>query len=192
VLSREEGAFHLFCDRAYSPIAGWAGDEGMGADSPMDRSDTEPESGGDVSESNIDEAMSRHEERLQVGIPRREADGVRLRIYAVTERVTQKVPVSHQKVRVRRQPITDDQVGAAISGAETSEEERGVTRDERPVVPKKLAPGRTGPSDRRSPHARRPSPMSLANEAIQPQGDNAGNGIPSRHLRHLYVMANTP
>ena len=85
--------------------------------------------------------MTRSEERLLVGTQRRETSRARLRKYVVTEQVTQTVPVSHEEVRVEREPITDANRDAATSGPEISEEEHEVTLfEERPVVQKEVQP----------------------------------------------------
>jgi uncharacterized protein (TIGR02271 family) len=88
-----------------------------------------------------DEAMTRSEERLEVGLRREEAGRARLRKQVVTEDVTQTVPVSREQVRVEREPITEGNLGAAGSGPEISEEEHEVVlHEERPVVAKEAVP----------------------------------------------------
>ena len=55
--------------------------------------------------------------------------------------VTQTVPVSHEEVRLEREPITDANRGAAMSGSDLSEEEHEVTlHAERPVVAEETVP----------------------------------------------------
>jgi uncharacterized protein (TIGR02271 family) len=59
----------------------------------------------------------------------------------VTEHVTQTVPVSHEEVRIEREPITEANVGAATDGPEISEEEHEVTlHAERPVTQTEAVP----------------------------------------------------
>jgi uncharacterized protein (TIGR02271 family) len=88
-----------------------------------------------------DDAMTRSEERLEVGTRKEEAGRARLRKYVVTENVTETVPVSRDQVRVEREPITDKNVGAARSGPNISEEEHEVVlHEERPVVKKDAVP----------------------------------------------------
>ena len=97
--------------------------------------------GHDTSGPTTDDAMTRSEERLQVGTQSREAGRARLRKYVVTENVTQTVPVSHEEVRIEREPITDANVGDATSGPAISEEEHEVVlHEERPVVAKETVP----------------------------------------------------
>jgi uncharacterized protein (TIGR02271 family) len=97
--------------------------------------------GRDTSGPTTDDAMTRSEERLHVGTEQAEAGRARLRKYVVTENVTQTVPVSHEEVRLEREPITDANRGAAMSGSDISEEEHEVTlRAERPVVSKDTVP----------------------------------------------------
>ena len=97
--------------------------------------------GRDTSGPTTDEAMTRSEERLNVGTRTEEAGRARLRKYVVTENVTETVPVSREEVRVEREPITDANVGQALDGPAISEEEHEVTlHAERPVVEKEAVP----------------------------------------------------
>jgi uncharacterized protein (TIGR02271 family) len=97
--------------------------------------------GYDTSGPTTDDAMTRSEERVNVGTRKEEAGRARLRKYVVTENVTQTVPVSREEVRVEREPITDENVGAARSGPSISEEEHEVVlHQERPVVEKEAVP----------------------------------------------------
>jgi uncharacterized protein (TIGR02271 family) len=91
--------------------------------------------GYDTSGPNTDNAMTRSEERLNVGTETREAGRARLRKHVVTEQQQVTVPVSHEELRVEREPITDANRGDAYDGPSISEEEHEVTlRAERPVV----------------------------------------------------------
>jgi len=97
--------------------------------------------GHDVSGPNTDDAMTRSEERLHVGTEQVQTGRARLRKYVVTEQVTQTVPVSHEEVRLEREPITDANRDQALDGPAISEEEHEVTlRAERPVVEKETVP----------------------------------------------------
>ena len=97
--------------------------------------------GRDTSGPNTDDAMTRSEERLHVGTEQVEAGRARLRKYVVTENVTRTVPVSHEEVRIEREPITDANRDQALTGADISEEEHEVTlHAERPVVDKETVP----------------------------------------------------
>jgi len=70
-----------------------------------------------------------------------EAGRARLRKYVVTENVTRTVPVSHEEVRVQREPITDANVGNALDGPAISEDEHEVVlHAEQPVVTKEAVP----------------------------------------------------
>ena len=85
--------------------------------------------------------MTRSEERLHVGTENVVAGRARLRKYVVTEQVSTTIPVSHEEVRIEREPITEANRGAAMSGPDISEEEHEVTlRAERPVVAKEAVP----------------------------------------------------
>jgi uncharacterized protein (TIGR02271 family) len=55
--------------------------------------------------------------------------------------VTTTVPVSHEEVRIEREPITDANIGNALDGPAISEEEHEVVlHAERPVVAKEAVP----------------------------------------------------
>ena len=97
--------------------------------------------GHDTSGPTTDDAITRSEERLHVGTENREAGRARLRKYITTETVSQTVPVSHEELRVEREPITDANVGDALAGHDLTEEEHEVTlHEERPVVAKETVP----------------------------------------------------
>jgi uncharacterized protein (TIGR02271 family) len=97
--------------------------------------------GHDTSGPTTDDAMTRSEEQLRVGTQNVEAGRARLRKYVVTENVTTTVPVSHEEVRIEREPITDGNVGNALDGPAISEEEHEVVlHAERPVVAKEAVP----------------------------------------------------
>jgi uncharacterized protein (TIGR02271 family) len=84
------------------------------------------------------DTITRSEERLHVGKEREQTGKVRLRKYVVTEPVTKTVPVSHEEVRIEREPITD---ADATTGADLTDDEADVTlHAERPVVEKETVP----------------------------------------------------
>lgn len=88
-----------------------------------------------------DDAMTRAEERMHVGTERQVSGRARLRKYVVTEEVQQTVPVRHEEVRIEREPITDANREAAMSGPEITEAEHEVTlHAERPVVETEAVP----------------------------------------------------
>ncbi len=88
-----------------------------------------------------DEAMTRSEEEMHVGVERREVGRARLRKYVATEEQQQTVPVRHEEVRVEREPITEANRDQALSGPEISEAEHEVTlHEERPVVETEAVP----------------------------------------------------
>ncbi len=82
--------------------------------------------GHDTSGPTTDDAMTRSEERLNVGTEKQETGRVRLRKHVVTENVTTTVPVSHEEVILEREPITDANSGDATAGPELSDEEHEV------------------------------------------------------------------
>ena len=109
-----------------------------GTDDDTDASNTV---GHDVSGPTTDEAMTRSEERLDVGTEQVQTGRARLRKYVTTHTESVEVPVSREEIRVEREPITDANRDEAMSGAELSEEEHEVTlMEERPVVAKETVP----------------------------------------------------
>jgi uncharacterized protein (TIGR02271 family) len=81
-----------------------------------------------------DDSMTRSEERLRVGTESEETGRVRLRKYVVTEEQQVTVPVSHEEVRLEREPVAD---GAHAGRGTIEEETHEVTlRAEKPVVDK--------------------------------------------------------
>ena len=97
--------------------------------------------GHDTSGPNTDDAMTRSEERVDIGTEKVATGKARLRKYVVTENVTKTVPVTHEEVRVEREPITDANRGEALSGGDlTSEEHEVELTEERVVVNKETVP----------------------------------------------------
>jgi uncharacterized protein (TIGR02271 family) len=133
--------------------------------------------GHDTSGGNTDDAMTRSEERVHVGTEGVEAGRARLRKYVVTENVTQTVPVSHEEVRVEREPITDANVGAAMDGPEISEEEHEVTlHAERPVVAKEAVPVERVRMDTETVTEEQTVNESVRKEQIDVEGDGGTSG----------------
>jgi uncharacterized protein (TIGR02271 family) len=88
-----------------------------------------------------DDAMTRSEERLRVGKETRETGRVRLRKYVTVEEEQHTIPVRREHVRVEREPITDENVGAAMAGPDITEAEHEVIlHEERPVVATETVP----------------------------------------------------
>jgi uncharacterized protein (TIGR02271 family) len=88
-----------------------------------------------------DDAMTRSEERLNVGTERVQTGRARLRKYVVTEQQNVTVPVSREEVRLEREPITDANRGDAYRGPDITEDEHEVTlTEERPVIEKETVP----------------------------------------------------
>jgi uncharacterized protein (TIGR02271 family) len=87
------------------------------------------------------EAMTRSEEQLNVGTERVETGKVRLVKHVVTEEQQVRVPVSHEEVRLEREPVTDANRDAAMRGRDITEAEHEVTlHAEKPVVNKETVP----------------------------------------------------
>lgn len=110
--------------RAPGDRAGMAGeaagtrDDAAAARRPQRRAGTDRDGGSEGS-------LLRSEERLRVSTKKVEAGRARLRKYVTTERVSQTVPITHEEIRVEREPIT----GRAPDDAAV-----GLTEDEREVI----------------------------------------------------------
>ncbi|MGI5478998.1 DUF2382 domain-containing protein [Streptomyces lavendofoliae] len=88
-----------------------------------------------------DDAMTRSEEELHVGVEQRQTGKARLRKYVVTEEVQQTIPLRHEEVVLEREPVTEANRDAALSGPEITEAEHEVTlHAERPVVETEVTP----------------------------------------------------
>ena len=135
--------------------------------------------GHDTSGPNTDEAMTRSEERLDVGTTTRETGKARLRKYVVTEEQTVTVPVTHEEVRVEREPITDANVGDATAGAEISEEEHEVTlHEEQVVVNKEAVPVERVKLGTETVTEEQQVTEEVRKEQIETDGTNVGTGRP--------------
>jgi uncharacterized protein (TIGR02271 family) len=112
---------------------GVAGTTGRAGDSSSE--------GHDTSGPTTDDAMTRSEERVDVGTTTEEAGRVRLRKYVTTEQETHTVPVRTERAVLEREPVTGDNVDAATSGPDLSEEEHEVVLNrERASVQKTVEP----------------------------------------------------
>jgi uncharacterized protein (TIGR02271 family) len=128
--------------------------------------------GHDTSGPTTDDAMTRSEERLNVGTRSEEIGRARLRKYVVTENVTQTVPVSREEVRVEREPITDANIGNAMEGPAISEEEHEVTlHAERAVVEKEAVPVERVRLDKTTVTDQEQVSEQLRKEEIEVEGD---------------------
>lgn len=127
--------------------AGYAGAAGAAGAQTADTTSAKPYgsetagAGAAASRAAGQDAMTRSEERLHVGTERYETGRARLLKYVVTEEVEQSVPVRHEEVRLEREPITEANIDAAMSGPEISEDTYEVVlHDERPVTETEAVP----------------------------------------------------
>ena len=122
----QEADLYRYYGMPYTPLEGRDG-------SAWDHDGRSKRRGGD--------AMTRSEERLQVGTETREVGRARLRKHVVTEHQEVKVPVAREELRIEREPITDANRRDALRGPDISEAEHEVTlHEERPVVSKETVP----------------------------------------------------
>jgi len=88
-----------------------------------------------------DNAMTRSEEVLRVGKETVEAGNAGLRKYITTEHESTTVPLRREIARVEREPITAENIDAALSGPELKESEYQVNlREERVRAEKETIP----------------------------------------------------
>ena len=143
-ITREEEAalYHYYGNGTPEPAAPlYDQDADLEADSSGRTDRDDAAEGYDTSGPNTDDAMTRSEEQLRVGTEKVETGRARLRKHIVTEQVTKTVPVSHEEITVTREPITDANLGDAMSGGElTSEEHEVVLTGERVVTSKETVP----------------------------------------------------
>jgi uncharacterized protein (TIGR02271 family) len=137
----EEAELYRYYEMDYSESRSDSGLPSGGAPRDDLAANSTTGAGHDTSGPDTDSAMTRSEERLNVGTEQVSTGKVRLRKYVVTENVTKTVPVSHEEVRIEREPITDANRDAATSGADITEEEHEVElKGERVVVDKETVP----------------------------------------------------
>ncbi|WET76967.1 PRC and DUF2382 domain-containing protein [Amycolatopsis sp. QT-25] len=98
-----------------------------------DRDKAAMDAGAGMKDRDTESTMTRSEERLNVGTERVETGHVRLRKYVVTEEQQITVPVSHEEVRIEREPITKPG-GERVEIGE--DEQEVVLHAEKPVVNK--------------------------------------------------------
>ena len=138
-------------------------------DGPSDARDAV---GHDTSGPTTDDAMTRSEEELRVGKATHETGRARLRKYVVSEQVETTVPVTHEEVRVEREPITDGNVGDALDGPAISEEEHEVVlHEEQPVVEKRVVPKERVRLDKDTIAEERTVSEEVRKEQIEAEGD---------------------
>ena len=157
-----------------------AGMTGTSAD-VGDRTSDRGTVGHDVSGPTTDDAMTRSEEELRVGTERRETGRARLRKFIVSEQVEKTVPVEREEIRVEREPITDANVGDALSGPALSEEEHEVVlHEERAVVQKDVVPKERVRLDKDVTTEEQRVSEEVRKEQIEVDGADAGVGTTGR------------
>ena len=137
--------------------------------------------GHDTSGPTTDDAMTRSEERLNVGTEKREAGRARLRKYVTTETQTVDVPVTREEVRLEREPITDANAGDALAGPSISEEEHEVVlTEERPVVTTETVPVERVRMETETVTETESVTGEVRKEQIEAEGDVDGQGTTER------------
>jgi uncharacterized protein (TIGR02271 family) len=124
-----------------------------------------------------DDAMTRSEEELAVGTRTREVGRARLRKWVDTEHVSEAVPVSHEEVRVVREPITEANRDKAMSGPELSSEEHEVVlQAEEVVVEKRVVPKERVRLETETVTEQVPVEADIRKERIETEGDARDGG----------------
>jgi uncharacterized protein (TIGR02271 family) len=117
--------------------------------------------------------MTRSEQQLNVGTQKVQTGRARLRKYVVTEQQNVTVPVQREEVRLEREPITDANIGDAMSGPELSNEEHEVTlSEERVVVDKETVPVERVRLDKDTVTEQETVTEDVAREEIELEGDD--------------------
>jgi uncharacterized protein (TIGR02271 family) len=86
------------------------------------------------------EAMTRSEEQLNIGTERVETGRVRLVKHVVTEEQQVSVPVTHEEVRLEREPITDATRDTVRNTGIREDQQEMTLHAEKPVVRKETVP----------------------------------------------------
>ncbi|MFB4308266.1 PRC and DUF2382 domain-containing protein [Actinomadura sp. GTD37] len=82
--------------------------------------------------------ITRSEEQMRIGTERHEAGRVRVHKFIETEMVERTVPVSHEEIRIDREPIVGGEPNPKITIAEDDHEI--ILYEERPVIAKETVP----------------------------------------------------
>lgn len=82
--------------------------------------------------------ITRSEEQMRIGTERQEAGRVRVHKWVETEMVERTIPVSHEEIKIDREPITGGRPSAEVSLSE--DEQEIILYEERPVVSKETVP----------------------------------------------------
>jgi stress response protein YsnF len=130
----QEATLYAYYGRPYAP-SGTVG-------SPRGQVDSSAATHGSAAgrdESGADSAMTRSEERLEVGTATQEAGRARLRKYVTTEMETHTVPVRKERAVLETEPVTAENSEQATSGAEISEAEHEVVLHEERAVTQTVA-----------------------------------------------------
>jgi len=168
--------------RGPGSVDGDRGREGVYDDTPAGGYDDVRATGGtsDMDRGNRgtsgDDAMTRSEERLDVGTERVQTGRARLRKYVVTEQQNVSVPVSREKERLEREAITDANRDDAYSGPDIKEDEHEVTlTEERPVIEKETVPVERVRLDKDTVTDTENVTGEVRKEEIELEGDSSGN-----------------
>ena len=113
--------------------------------------------------------MTRSEEEIRVGTQNEESGRVRLEKYVVTENVNMTVPVSHEEVRLEREPITNPEPQSATTLGD--QEQEIILHQETPVVDKQVVPKETVRMDKQTVEGQQTIHDQLRKEEIKLEGE---------------------
>lgn len=122
--------------------AGAAGAAGMAVRPEKEKGKRErqampPQSAREGAEAPMTE-ITRSEEQMRIGTERHESGRVRVHKWVETEMVERTIPVSHEEIKIDREPITGGEPSAEVSLSEDDQEI--ILYEERPVVAKETVP----------------------------------------------------
>ncbi|MGP4029307.1 PRC and DUF2382 domain-containing protein [Actinomadura sp. 3N407] len=121
-------------------VAGTAGAAGMAVrpeKGKRERQTMPPQSAREGAEAPMTE-ITRSEEQMRIGTERHESGRVRVHKWVETETVERTIPVSHEEIKIDREPITGGEPSADVSLSEDDQEI--ILYEERPVVAKETVP----------------------------------------------------
>ena len=139
---QDEDELYRHYDIQIDPAAmGGTTEQGAGTDTTGYPDDNGRGPAAAIDRSNTDEPLIRSKGQLDSGTERVPSGRARLRKYVITEQQTVSVPISHEEVRIKREPIPDQDRDQASLGVELTDEELEIVlHAERPVVTTESVP----------------------------------------------------
>ena len=138
---QDEEELYRHYDIPIDAAASGTTEQAAGTDTTKYSIDTGRRPAAAMGRSNTDEPLIGSREQFDSGTERVPIGRARLRKYVITEQQTVSVPLSHEEVRIVREPITDQDRDQASSDVELTEQELEIVlHAERPVVTTESVP----------------------------------------------------